>query len=696
MDIRRSLTTAVAALMTIGCAGSSTIDENVADEEPRVLQGRFAAEPVVEPLVADEAYIGDRDFFVRYEGADGTVYARGNWSERIDLHAVAATAGDTYAGPYILPIQQRQKVRWAPLPEAPIAPRILRSDQWVRFMDGLMTSVLPDDGESGVAMHFDNDDYFLFINEVGRLESHLLTEKPAGYRIAQSISFGDFIRQGLPELRKFLVAEGITETRIVFNTGDMGAYSLPFIYVNIDLPVAVFVRYADEPPKSQGDKSVQVAQSAGHLLQSHTAGLAVRPVSSLYRLLFATGHAAVETVRPTWLVALEEQPIPELNKGPPMNLVDWEERLDRIAGGGASAGTIRYLMDGEEYFTRLVDALSNAQESIHIRTYIFDNDDYAERIGELLKRRAADGLKVKVLLDGLGTILATGAEDDSLPEEHVPTASVRAFLEDDSDVDVRQAKNPWLTGDHVKTTIIDNRFAFTGGMNIGREYRYTWHDLMMEVHGPVVDIFRNEFSDAWAHAGAFGDAGYLFSKLLPAPDLTEENGYPVRVLFTRPGDAQIFRAQLAAIRTAQSYIWIENAYFTDDAMLYELARARKRGVDVRVILPLVGNHGPINKSNALAANAMLEHGIRVFVYPGMSHVKAAVFDGWACLGSANWDKLSLRINKELNLATSYAPAVEELEQRLFEVDFARSVELTDPFPERWSDHLAEIMADYLL
>ena len=112
------------------------------------------------------------------------------------------------------------------------------------------------------------------------------------------------------------------------------------------------------------------------------------------------------------------------------------------------------------------------------------------------------------MLDGLGTILATGAEDSSLPEEHIPTASVRAFLEEDSDVEVRQAENPWLTSDHVKTTIIDSRFAFTGGMNIGREYRYTWHDMMMEVHGPVVDILRTEFADAWAHAGALGDAGY--------------------------------------------------------------------------------------------------------------------------------------------------------------------------------------------
>ena len=113
------------------------------------------------------------------------------------------------------------------------------------------------------------------------------------------------------------------------------------------------------------------------------------------------------------------------------------------------------------------------------------------------------------MLDGLGTIWATGADDESLPEDYVPPASVRQFLEHDSGIDVRQARNPWFAGDHVKTTIIDNELAFTGGMNIGREYRYSWHDMMMEVHGPVVDILNHEFHDAWAHAGATGDAGYL-------------------------------------------------------------------------------------------------------------------------------------------------------------------------------------------
>ena len=177
--------------------------------------------------------------------------------------------------------------------------------------------------------------------------------------------------------------------------------------------------------------------------------------------------------------------------------------------------------------------------------------------------------------------------------------------------------------------------------------------------------------------------------------IADEIGYPIRVLFTRPHDHEIFRVQREAVRNAQKYIYVENAYFTDDAMLYELAHARRRGVDVRVIMPLVTDRGPITRSNALAANAMLEHGVRVYIYPGMSHIKAAVFDGWACIGSANWDRWSFRINKELNIATSHPYAVAELERRVFAADFSNSVEMMEPFPERWTDHLIEVVGDYI-
>ena len=130
-------------------------------------------------------------------------------------------------------------------------------------------------------------------------------------------------------------------------------------------------------------------------------------------------------------------------------------------------------------------------------------------------------------------------------------------------------------------------------------------------------------------------------------------------------------------------------------MLYELVKARRRGVDVRVILPYKTDSGTITRSNVLAANAMLRNGIRVYIYPGMSHLKAAIYDGWACMGSANMDNLSLRTNREMNLATSHPPAVDELFNRVFARDLQRSVELTEPLPNKWSDYLAELLADSL-
>jgi cardiolipin synthase len=662
------------------------------------LQGRFVESVPQEPIEAVEAFIGESNFYVSYEDAEGLVYAQGNWSRWIDLAAHEPDVDGSYPGPYLLPLENRQRDRWSNIPDSPIVPRLLSGGQWARFREQLFESVLPIDEKSGVVMHFNNDDYFFFYNENKEFEAPLFVDKPADYSIRETISFEDFIRRGLPQLERFLESEGVSERRVVFSTGDVGAYSLPFLYVNLDRPIAVFVRHgrvgADHLSDTEG---IQVAQSVGHVAQSHLGGMAVRPVSSVFRLFFVASEAVAETIRPQWLVTLGAQPIPAVSDGSQMDLADWESQLDDIVPGTATKGTLRYLIDGEEFFTRFIDVISTAQESVLLRTYIFDNDDFAERIGRLLRRRSEEGIEVKILLDGFGTILATQTDPGDIPEDYVPPDSVRLFLEQDSDIDVRQVRNPWLVaGDHVKATIIDNRIAFTGGMNIGREYRYSWHDMMIEVHGPAVETLTREFDDAWAHAGPLGDFGYFFHKLGKGNIETENDGYPVRVLHTRTGDSQIFRAQRAAIRNAQRYIYIENAYFTDDAMLYELAVARRRGVDVRVILPLVSNHGPMNKSNALAANAMLEHGIRVFLYPGMSHIKAAVFDGWACLGSANWDNLSFHTNKELNLATSHPEAVDQLIERLFEKDFAQSVELTEPFPERWSDHLTELLVDYLL
>lgn len=263
---------------------------------------------------------------------------------------------------------------------------------------------------------------------------------------------------------------------------------------------------------------------------------------------------------------------------------------------------------------------------------------------------------------------------------------------------VRVRTPAFLRADHTKTTIIDDETCFLGGMNIGREYRFDWHDLMVEVNGPVVQHIREQFLAAWVLAGWSGDFGYFFWRIFHRSPKERDGGpdhIPIRVLRTRASSSEIYNAQLAAIRAARQRIVIENAYFADDEILTELIAARQRGVDVRVILPVEGNHGIMNANNLVMTNVMTRYGIRVFLYPGMSHVKAAIYDGWACLGSANFDRLSLRRNQELNIAFSDPDAVQALWEAIFEPDLARSHEVTEPFDTSWSDHLNGILAGML-
>ena len=98
----------------------------------------------------------------------------------------------------------------------------------------------------------------------------------------------------------------------------------------------------------------------------------------------------------------------------------------------------------------------------------------------------------------------------------------------------------------------------------------------------------------------------------------------------------------------------------------------------------------------MAINAMLRNGIRVYRYPGMAHVKAAIFDGWACLGSANFDKLSLQVNDEINLASSSPELADAVLNRVFRADLARSDEVTVPQQVSFRNRFAEAVADFVL
>ena len=647
------------------------------------------------PMVALEGYRDDASFYVKYRQGERVVYAGGNWRERVDLVEDPQVAPSGYATPSLVPIQYHRLSPWESLPSDAVSIPIFGVDKWHILRDRLLRAVVPRDG-SGLVVDFEYAEYFLYYDQTGKFTATRLQDKPADYRAREILHFVEFMRRGRPLLDAFLREQGITDTEFVFNTGDSGYYSLPFLYINTERQLLVFVRNVPLRPLTVVQvPGLKSGQAVGHLMKSHLTNLVQRPVSSLYRLFFVLTETTTSTFSLDWTAGLASPVEVPLSNAPPMDLLQWEDDLDKISGHRKTTGTLDVLVDGEAFFPRFIDAVSAAEKSVQLQTYIFDNDDYAVGIGEMLKRRSNEGIEVKVLLDGLGTISGSMTDSESVPGHHQAPASVRLFLEKDSQVDVRQKANPWFTGDHVKTTIIDSEVAFTGGMNIGREYRYDWHDLMMELRGPVVDVIDREFKLAWGHAGLLGDLGYVIAKAKPGDHRAETGAYPLRVLLTQPGNYEIYNAQIEAIRRARSYIYVQNAYLTDDSLLRELVMARRRGVDVRVIIPVETDYGLINRSNVLAANLLLKHGIRIYIYPGFSHVKAAIFDGWVCAGSANFDRLSMRYNRELNIASSAPEVAQQMLERLFEPDFRASPELLQPIPDRWLDYVVELVGDYL-
>jgi cardiolipin synthase len=655
--------------------------------------------PIDESIPSDpifvllDAYRGNEQYFLRYRRGQRIYYAAGDLVGQVG--AGKSPKRDNYDVPVVAPMGQTKQDPWEELTQNLTRVPILDVADWSALRHQLFGGLVPTTKNQGIAVSFDRMDYFFFYDKAGNFRARRLIDKPPWYSVANHVDLREHFSAWQPVLQKFLAESGITSEDVIFNTGDLDKGSIPFLYINTRTKLIVLVQYDDlSETMIGGVPGMHVLQSFWHFFESHTYTILMRPFTSIQSLLSVISDTAVEAGRGMTPGLNPNGPIPPLNDGPGMDLAAWERVLDKQLGRPASNGQLKFLVGGEAFFTRFIDALASAEDSADIRAYIFDNDDVALNIGELLKRRSREGVNVRVLFDGQGTIAASGQQSTSQPDAHKAPVSIQSYLTHQSNVEVRQTNNPWLTGDHVKTMVIDKNLAFLGGMNIGREYRYDWHDMMVEVQGPVVDEINREFQVAWGQAGIFGDFSYLLSWRAGRHNQGLD-GYPVRLIYTKPGRHEIYTVQRDAIRRSKRYIYVENAYFTDDALLKELILARRRGVDVRVIIPLETDRGLITRNIILAANTMLAAGIRVYIYPGFSHAKAAVFDGWASVGSANLDRLSLHINKELNIATSEASAVNELLETLFEPDFQLSGELTEPFPLRWTDYIIEMFGDYV-
>ena len=519
----------------------------------------------------------------------------------------------------------------------------------------------------GVTREIETEVSFNLNKKSTNLKKELKNEKKSDKKISKKIrdNFINISKQYSKNTKFVILTDNIAD--------------IVYIYVdtekNLLIPLIL-------PPYQKTKKDTNFFYLSGNFLytfivRNHIVPIIKSPFTSIYRLFSTSSSTLMEFIPSN----MNEDFYLKTNDGDAMmDLRDFNRFLDEYLGTEEFKANIKLLIDGEEFFNDFLNSAKFATKSIFIETYIFKTDTFCMEIINFLKK-VSEKIDVRVVIDCFGS-LSNKATQDSIIKDYQKSSDIISTLKENSKIKVRIHPDTWLISDHRKIFLIDNKKAYLGGMNIASEYRYTWHDIMVSLEGPIVNPLMKIFKKVWDFSGAGGDFAVayrsLFTKSKKLNNTETDDMINVRILTTSSTDYQIYDAQIEAIRRAKKRIYIENPYFTEKVLAEELVLAKKRGVDVKIILPAVNDMVLYDKINLKIANYFIENGIEVYLYPTMNHVKAAIYDNWACLGSANFNKLSMFKNREINIAFYDEKTVNELLERLFMKDF----EVSEKYEEK--------------
>lgn len=304
------------------------------------------------------------------------------------------------------------------------------------------------------------------------------------------------------------------------------------------------------------------------------------------------------------------------------------------------------LLDGNTTFDAIVAAVTQAQIHVHLEYYIFEPDQTGTQLRDALIERARHGVKVRLLIDALGSWHLSETFLAPLREAGAEIAFFHRFL-------LRRIWRPNMNlRSHRKIIVIDAAIGFTGGANIADSENAqvsgaSYHDLHIRVEGDVVQWLQQAFVEDWAYS----TTQILKDKdLWPAPN-PRRGPICAQVLPAGPDSPweTIHRVKLAAIYQARQRIWLATPYFVPgDAARMALTSAALRGLDVRVLVPNKTDSRLVTAAARSYFDELMHAGVRVFQYPGMLHSKALLIDENVCiLGSSNFDNRSFRLNFEL-------------------------------------------------
>ena len=317
-----------------------------------------------------------------------------------------------------------------------------------------------------------------------------------------------------------------------------------------------------------------------------------------------------------------------------------------------SGNSCRPLDGGSQAYPRMLEAIGQARHSIALASYIFENKGIGEEFVNALVAAHERGVDVKILIDDVyvrmsfsdayGPLRAAGL-DVALFNPPIIPARLHS-------VNLRN---------HRKLLIVDGTLGFTGGMNIHSPYwrpeapESAMRDLHFELRGPVLEHLRQTFARDWLDS-ADTRLDRKFWQLDSRQDRPANERVLARGVESGP-DETLDRMRwvfMGAINAAQTRICIRTPYFLpDQPMIAAISAAALRGVEVDIVVPENSDHKFVEWASQAHYWQILEHGARIHVRSGpFDHTKLMLVDSaWVCLGSANWDARSLRLNFEFNV-----------------------------------------------
>lgn len=338
---------------------------------------------------------------------------------------------------------------------------------------------------------------------------------------------------------------------------------------------------------------------------------------------------------------------------------------------------IELLIDGNETYESMFEAIEKAKKYILFQFYIFRNDDIGNQFKELLRKKSREGVKVYFMFDTIGSSLSK----KFLSELESAGVFVAPF----------KSTKGWTTRlqinfrNHRKIVVVDGVSTFLGGLNVGDDYlgKYKdigpWRDTHVKIEGPAALSAQLSFIKDWNWVRD------EFLELNWEPEKNKANNN-VMVLHTGPADnleaALLF--YIALVQSAKSKIWLATPYFIPpEGFVNALSLAAQQGVDVRIILPGKNDNRIVDLASKVYIQKLLNYGVKFYKHsPGFAHQKTMLVDDLAgVVGSTNLDSRSLFINFEIQTVTTDQAFINNL-NKMFKKDFENASEILIKYFEK--------------